>query len=369
MLSRQRALLLLTVLAQAIAGTAGVISLSGCLRQSAALQQAKSDKHHLPVSEPTPAIKQWENLRFGAFVSFNDNTCVGKELSKNTDPLIFNPEKLDFRSMMAVFHKAGIKYAVLTARHTSGFCLWDSRVTKFDVAASGFKKDVVKLFVEACREYDIKPCLYYCLWGKDWKPWEWNQQIRKELKGTSPREVTLTQLAELAENYGPIYAFWIDMQCWADPNLKPQEIYDLLKNKNPGTFVHFNQQVQDGTQIKYFPTDFLNGEERIPPEGGHKALREVDGRSFYLPFEYEITSQRCVSRTLGNGLMSGSCWFTYTDSEFYPVESLFEYIKKNYQRGGSNVLLSTAPEKTGLYRPADAESLLRLGMLICSIEK
>jgi alpha-L-fucosidase len=115
--------------------------------------------------------------------------------------------------MMSAFHKAGIKYAVLTTRYTSGFCLRNSMATKFTVANSLFKKDVVKLFIDACRKYNIKPCLYYCLWGKDWKPWEWNPEIKKELMTTTPKEIIKTQLTELAENYGDIYEFWLDMNC------------------------------------------------------------------------------------------------------------------------------------------------------------
>ncbi len=317
-----------------------------------------------PAFSRTEAVKTWESLRFGAFVHFNDNTFIEKEISQNSDPSLFNPRTLDFDGMMAVFKKAGIRYAVLTARHTSGFCLWDSSMTEFDVANSPFQKDVVALFVEACRKYDTKPCLYYCLWGGDWRPWEWNRQIRKEHEKASPNDVILTQLGELAEHYGDIYAFWLDMYCWADQSLKPQVLYDLLKTKNQGTFVHFNQHVQDGSQIKYFPTDFVNGEERIPPEGGHQPLRMIDGKTYYLPFEYEITSQRCDSRSLGNGLMPGSCWFTHSDSQFYQVESLFDYIKQSFERGGSNVLLSTAPDKTGVYKSEDAECLLRLGKMI-----
>ncbi len=85
--------------------------------------------------------------------------------------MIFNPVNLNFETLMGTFQKAGVKYAVLTTRHTSGFCLWDSKVSQFDVASSPFKKDVVQLFVDACRKHDIKPCFYYCLWGnKDWNP-------------------------------------------------------------------------------------------------------------------------------------------------------------------------------------------------------
>ena len=313
------------------------------------------------------ALNEWENLRFGAFVHFNDNTFIEKEISKNSDPNIFNPISINFDGMMDVFQKAGIGYAVLTARHTSGFCLWDSKVTNFDVTSSPYKNDVVKLFVEACRKYNIKPCLYYCLWGnKDWNPAEWNAIIHKELQSVTPKSVIVAQLRELSENYGNIFEFWLDMQCWADTTLQPQELYDLLKSKNPKTIVHFNQQVQDGTRIKYFPTDITNGEERVPPVTGHKNHCTINGTSYYLPFEYELTSQRRDQSSLGHGLMNGSVWFTYHDSHFYPVDSLYRYIKKCYERGGSNVLLSTAPDKSGAYKEADADSIIKLGKLIWS---
>ncbi len=322
-------------------------------------------REQLPASQQTAAIASWENLHFGAFVHFNDNTFIEKEISQNINPEKFNPPGIDFIGMMETFKKAGIKYAVLTTRHTSGFCLWDSKVTNFDVDHSAFRKDVVKLFVDACRKYDIKPCLYYCLWGgKDWNPAQWNPLIREELKNKSPKEIIKAQLSELAGNYGDISEFWLDMYCWCDTSLSVQEIYSLLKNKNPRTVVHFNQQVQDGTMIRYFPTDILNGEERVPPQEGHNAHRIISGKNYYLPFEYEITSQQCESLSLGNGLMKGSVWFTYPDSRFFPVDSLYKYIKQSYARGGSNILLSTAPDKTGSYRKADRDSLIKLGKLI-----
>lgn len=346
---------------QRMNGTLTVVILIGFLL----ISFSKKEPRYLPATQRKQSVEEWENLRFGAFVHFNDNTLIEQELSKNIDPGLFNPVGLDFDSMMSTFQKAGVKYAVLTTRHTSGFCLWDSKTTHFDVAGSPYKKDVVRLFVDACQKHDIKPCFYYCLWGgKDWNPSDWNPQLKAELEGTIPKKMILDQLSELADNYGDIYEFWLDMQCWADTSLKPQETYDLLKSKNPTTFVHFNQHVQDGSVIHYFPTDFVNGEERIPPVSGHDPSRVINNETYYLPFEYEITSQHCDQRSLGNGLMKGSVWFTYSDSQFYPVDSLFNYIKQSYDRGGSNILLSTAPDKTGVYRKADADSLIRLGNLI-----
>jgi alpha-L-fucosidase len=328
--------------------------------------QNKVERGTTPPAKPTKAISEWEKLRFGAFVHFNDNTSVGTEISRNIDPGVFNPVNLNFDSIMFTFRQAGIKYAVLTTRHTSGFCLWDSKTTTFDVGNSPFKKDIVGMFVNACRKTNIKPCFYYCLWGGEWKPWEWNPVIKKELAERTPKETIVAQLKELSVNYGDIFEFWLDMYVWCDTTLKTREIYDLLKNKNPNTIVHFNQQVQDGSEIRYFPTDILNGEERVPPVLGHNPIRVIDSILHYMPFEYEITSQQNSNRSLKNGLMEGSVWFTYPDSKFYPVDSLFKYIKLSFDRGGSNILLSTAPDPTGSYRQPDRDSLAKLGKLIWS---
>ncbi|MBN2010706.1 alpha-L-fucosidase [candidate division KSB1 bacterium] len=317
------------------------------------------------TSKKAASIEAWKKLRFGAFIHFNDNTFVENEISKNIDPKVFDPPVLDFDGMMNVFQKAGVKYAVLTARHTSGFCLWDSKATDFDIMNSAYPHDAVKLFVDACRKRGIKPGLYYCLWGnKDWNPAAWNPIIKNELIKSTPNEIIKKQLAELAENYGEIFEFWLDMQCWADSSVTTQELYDYLKVISPTSIVHFNQQVQDGTTIKYFPTDIVNGEERIPPASGHNPNRIINDTTYYLPFEYELTSQRCDHRSLGHGFMDGSVWFTYTDSYFYPVDRLYSYIKQNFDRGGSTILLSTALDKTGLYRTQDADSLIKLGKLI-----
>ena len=83
----------------------------------------------------------------------------------------------------------------------------------------------------------------------------------------------LAQLYELATRYGPIPYFWIDMKNWASANLTTQEIYDALKNINPRAVVLFNQHIQDGRGIKYFPTDVLDGEMHLPPPVDQRSLR------------------------------------------------------------------------------------------------
>ena len=48
----------------------------------------------------------------------------------------------------------------------------------------------------------------------------------------------------------------------------------------------FNQQIQDGPKITYFPTDVLDGELMTPPSKGHTLYRTVGDKTYYLPFDF-----------------------------------------------------------------------------------
>ena len=126
--------------------------------------------HHDPAAEKNAALEKWESYKLGAFVCFNTNQFTGDELCKADDPKIYNPANLDVPGWVDAMKLAEMKYAVLTTRHTSGFLLWDSATTQFDVGSSGNTTDVVKAFTEECRRQSIAPGLYYCLWGGEWNP-------------------------------------------------------------------------------------------------------------------------------------------------------------------------------------------------------
>ena len=216
-------------------------------------------------------------LPSGAFVCFNTNQFTGQELCQNHDAKIYNPRRLDVAGWIAAFKAAGMKYAVLTTRHTSGFLLWDSPTTNFDVAASGNTTDVCREFVKECRRQGLAPAFYYCLWGGK----DWNLQ-------PNARALILAQLYELATNYGEIPYFWLDMKNWAPPDLTTQELYDELKTLQPNCVVEFNQHVQDGSNIACFPTDVIDGEMTPPPAPSHNPLRTINGQKYYLPFDYNL---------------------------------------------------------------------------------
>lgn len=321
-------------------------------------------RHHHPATDANdPVIRRWRSWRFGAFVCFNSNQFTGREFCLAKDPKTYRPTRLDVRQWVSTFQKAGMSHAVLTARHTSGFLLWDSATSEHDVAGSGDRTDVVKAFVEACRRQGVRPGIYYCLWGGKGCSVTGSKEIPQA------RAAILAQLHELATRCGPIPYFWIDMMCWAPAGLSAREIYDSLKNVHPGTVVILNQHVQDGRQLRYFPTDVLNGEMTAPPAGGHRPLRKVGKATYYLPFEYEPCSQN-RSPAVSGGDYADFCWFTYGRGKAFGASKpfsaafLYRYIRRAYGRGASNVLLACAPDYTGRMRDEDVRQLIELGGML-----
>lgn len=317
-------------------------------------------KHFEPAGSRNYVAEEYEALKYGAFVHLNMQQFVytRDEFTQVSDPSVWNPVNLDVEQWFVRWKEAGIRYAILTTRHTSDFCLWDTKTTETNVMNSPVPVDIVSEFVKYARKYDIKPCFYYCIWGGAYNAKE------------NAEEIMLAQLDELMTRYGGIYLMWMDMANWRPDGMSVQQIYDFIKNRQPDTLVHFNQHIQDGTTIHYFPTDVLNGEERIPPKTGHAAVRSVEGREYYLPFEYEICLQK-VEEAVGKGYTQGTRWFTYseggeqvTPSHPAPMRELYPYIHDAYERGASNVILSTAPDYTGQVREEDIAALTQIKHLI-----
>ena len=74
----------------------------------------------------------------------------------NELPKTFNPTDFDPDRMAVLAKLAGMKYMVFTAKHHSGFCMWDTETTPFNIMNTPYKQDIVKDYIEACRKYGLK---------------------------------------------------------------------------------------------------------------------------------------------------------------------------------------------------------------------
>ncbi|WP_372797082.1 alpha-L-fucosidase [Pontiella sp.] len=133
----------------------------------------------------------------------------------NELPQTFYPKHWDAETFVLLAKTAGMKYIALTTKHHSGFCLWDTKTTDFNVMNTPYGKDIVREFVDACNKFDIDVGLYY-------SPEDFSYShrrgfpIRRLAHKPNPEKdpqyikYIQDQVTELMTNYGDIDVFFID---------------------------------------------------------------------------------------------------------------------------------------------------------------
>jgi len=86
-----------------------------------------------------PSLRQiqWQETEFYALIHYGVNQFADREWGDGTeDPAIFNPKSLSTDQWCQSFVNAGMKGAIITAKHHDGFCLWDTKHTDYSVMHS-----------------------------------------------------------------------------------------------------------------------------------------------------------------------------------------------------------------------------------------
>jgi alpha-L-fucosidase len=128
---------------------------------------------------------------------------------------VFNPHELDTDQWIRVAKSFGATYAVLVAKHCSGFSLWPTKAHEYSVKNSPWKNgqgDVVKDFIASCKKYDVKPGLYasasanaFCHVDNPGLVLSGDTEEQKNYN-----EIVKTQLTELWSQYGDLFEIWFD---------------------------------------------------------------------------------------------------------------------------------------------------------------
>ncbi|MEC3908500.1 alpha-L-fucosidase [Tamlana sp. 2201CG12-4] len=135
-------------------------------------------------------------------------------------PKTFNPTKFDASEIARIARMSGMKYVVLTTKHHSGFCLWDTKTTDFNIMNTPYGKDIVKAFVDAVRAQGLAVGFYYS--PEDWlfvdKQGALVKRVDRDKISKSFRKAydkyMVDQLTELLTNYGKIDMMFLDGGHW-----------------------------------------------------------------------------------------------------------------------------------------------------------
>jgi alpha-L-fucosidase len=197
-----------------------------------AVDQNQSATAGAKLPKPTPEQAAWQDAELGMFIHFDievfdEHYSHAHPVADTNRPALgaipasrFNPTKLDTDQWLAVAKSLGAKYAVFTAKHGSGFLMWQSDLYPYGVKQSPWrdgKGDVVRDFIASCKKYGIEPGIYCSAGGHSW----WNLHHDKvvyrhgQISG-GPLAVKdflnmdLAMYADLFQRTGPLFYVWLD---------------------------------------------------------------------------------------------------------------------------------------------------------------
>jgi alpha-L-fucosidase len=301
------------------------------------------------------AMEEWfESARFGMFIHWAPCSQRGWELSW---PLVggigalpdgqnvavaeyhaaartFNPVKFDPRGWARLAKRAGMQYAVLTAKHHDGFAMFHTATSDYAVAHTPFKRDIVREYADAFRAEGLRVGLYFSL--IDWhhpdypaftdadKPYRFGQWRR-----STPEQwerfvgVMFAQVRELLTNYGQIDLIWFDGGWERSPDeWKARELEKMIRELQPHIVIN----------------------DRLPGSGDYDTPEQA-------------VPARAPARAWETCMTINNSWgYNPADKNYKSARTLVNTLAEVAGKGG-NLLLNVSPTGDGALPPEHLERL------------
>ena len=260
----------------------------------------------------------------------------------------FDPVDYDPKTWVRLAKEAGMKYVVLTAKHHDGFCLFDSKLTDYKATNTKAGRDLVREFVDACREEGLKVGLYFSIidwhhpdfpkYGDRQHPMR-NNVAYKDEKIDFDRYLDYMhgQVKELVTNYGKLDLLWFDFSY--DDMTRHYQPDVIIDNRLEGAGDNHGSIATEHPLI--YSGDFASPEQIIPPKG----VCDVNGE----PIPWELCA------TMNNHW--GYCNF---DHQYKTPEMLVRKLVECVSKGG-NMILNVGPDAKGNIPQESVEILREVG--------
>jgi len=261
----------------------------------------------------------------------------------------FNPVKFNAKEWVQLAKNAGMKYIVITSKHHDGFCLWDSKVSDYDIIdRTPYQKDILKELAEACEKEGIIFCFYHSI--MDWHHPDAqgiNHPNYNYGKGPNPKFSNYVegymkpQLKELLSNYGKIGVLWFDGE-WINEWTEDQgkDTYNYLRNLQPDLII--NNRVGKGRQ----GMEGMNAYDDAAGDFGTPEQEILEGKS-------TLDWEACMT-------MNDHWGFNKFDDNFKSTEMLIHNLIDIAAKGG-NYLLNVGPTMEGLIPGESVNRLKEMG--------
>jgi alpha-L-fucosidase len=286
-------------------------------------------------------IEWFKNAKFGMFIHWGVYSMLGMQewirheariplneyqyYADNFNPVNYNPNE-----WVKLAEEAGMKYIVFTSKHHDGFCMYDSKLTDYDIMNSKYGKDIMMMLKKACDKENIRFGIYYS--NPDWHHpdyiprLDWEKESRPIDNADMNRYIMkyeIGQLEELVRSYDP-FLLWFDLGGILEMKYEHSSaIEKTLRDLKPELLIN-DRLYYKRPEL----ADFITPERRVPATG----LRKPDGNLFVW--------EACNA-------IDYTSWGYNPYSNYYHnypelIRSLIEIVSK-----GGNLLLNVAPQSDG----------------------
>lgn len=290
---------------------------------------------------PTADQLAWQDLEMGMFIHFAPNTWQGVEQDNLSTPLsAINPTLLNTDQWASTAVELGAKYIVFVAKHSGGFCMWQTRTTNYSIGNTpwrGGHGDVLADISASCRKFGLKLGVY-----------------------VSPRDATFgaatgglcktpaqqriysavyrRQLTEVLSRYGKMVEIWFD-----GSNVIP--VGDILDRYAPHAMIFQGPYATirwAGNENGFVPYPAWNSISAADAKTGiATAVNGDPNGTVWLPNEVDVSILRPK-------------WFWSETSQrnLLSLDALLEIYYRSIGRG-AQLLLNVPPDTTGLIPSED----------------
>jgi len=333
---------------------------------------------HRTGNRTDAAMERWRNYGLGQFIhwgvyaipggKYENKTYNGaaewirswsgdaapKDWKNTYDNLYkqFNPVEFDATKWAKQAKQMGAKYLIFTTKHHDGFCLWPSAFTKYTIANSPYKKDIVKQVVDAYEKEGIDVYLYFSII-------DWNHPGYRSAAPKTEQEIaayndfknfTRNQLLELLKKYPTIKGLWFDGswdQAWIKEARFTDDLEQELRKVHPGIIIGSRFRADD------------NGKRHFDSNG--KMMGDYEqGWERKLPANIDVVKGRdwdCVMTIPPNQWGYNSDWKTsYIKTAYDLSQMLMHAVSLN-----GNLVVNFGPDGRGNIRSEESKIAADLG--------
>ena len=320
---------------------------------------------------PTSSQEEWAGKEIGVMITLDLNVYVPDTYryeTRSTLPSVsvFNPSHLNTDQWIRSAREAGARYAVLVAKHGTGFCLWPTREHGYSVKNTpweGGQGDIVADFIRSCKKYGVKPGIYYST-GSNAYYGNHNGTFDSPDSVGIYNKMVLAQLKELYGGYGKLFEIWYDggVTPSAKGGISDEVTQLVLRYQDKailfqGPAACFNLVRWVGNENGKAPYPMWSRADTTTASNGVVEIKGLNGNPdgpIWCPAETDVPLR------LNSAWEGGWLWHAGQDSTVRPLRELVDLYYSSVGNN-TNMILGMVIDTSGRFPERDSTAFSQFG--------